>query len=116
MLEIQWDRRDDHLTFSPPVMVHSQGEESKRKMLSTAFHICDLIACLELFTDEFLPEQWSFREGAVDALEARAARPVKDPPSTRARTACTWLSEAPGDPSVLRCVREGIWRCGILTH
>ncbi|KRX19993.1 hypothetical protein T07_8850 [Trichinella nelsoni] len=73
-------------------MVHSQVEESKRKMLSTAFHICDLIACLELFTDEFLPEQWSFRKGAVNTLEARAARPVEDPPFTRARTACTWLN------------------------
>ncbi|XP_003366727.1 zinc knuckle protein, partial [Trichinella spiralis] len=49
-LGMQWDRRGDVLTFSPPAMVNSPGGESKRSLLSTAFRVFDLVGCLAPFT------------------------------------------------------------------
>ncbi|KRX34657.1 hypothetical protein T05_1479 [Trichinella murrelli] len=56
-----WDRRGDFLTFSPPAVVNSQGGESKRSLLSTAFRVFDLVGCLTPFTVRakmFLQTQW----------------------------------------------------------
>ncbi|KRZ77838.1 hypothetical protein T10_7615 [Trichinella papuae] len=95
-LGLQWDRRDDHLTFSPPAMVNGQGGESKRTMLSTAFHLIDPVGCLAPFTvrakmllqtlwqpktswDEPLPhdvkEQWRrWKQELPDLLNLRLPR------------------------------------------
>ncbi|KRY49296.1 Histone H2A [Trichinella britovi] len=40
-LGMQWDRWRDVLTFSPLAVVDSPGGESKRSLLSTAFHVFD---------------------------------------------------------------------------
>ncbi|KRY45148.1 hypothetical protein T03_11400 [Trichinella britovi] len=58
---MQWDRRGDFLTFSPPAVVNSQGGESKRSLLSTAFRVFDPVGCLTPFTVRakmFLQTQW----------------------------------------------------------
>ncbi|KRZ69117.1 hypothetical protein T08_15857, partial [Trichinella sp. T8] len=88
------------LTFSPLAVVDSPGGESKRSLLSTAFHVFDPAGCLAPFT----------------ALKARAAGSVKDPSSTRTRTGGPQPSDTFGDPRILRRVGEGIWRRGIHAH
>ncbi|XP_003381510.1 conserved hypothetical protein [Trichinella spiralis] len=40
----------EKLNFSPPLMVHGKGEDSKRKPLNTAFHIFDPVGCFAPFT------------------------------------------------------------------
>ncbi|KRX86446.1 hypothetical protein T4E_10538 [Trichinella pseudospiralis] len=49
-LGMQWDRRGDVLTFSPPATVNSPSGESKRSLLSTAFRVFDPVGCLAPFT------------------------------------------------------------------
>ncbi|KRZ77286.1 hypothetical protein T08_6948, partial [Trichinella sp. T8] len=49
-LGMQWDRRADVLTFSPPAVGNSPGGESKRSLLSVAFRVFDPVGCLAPFT------------------------------------------------------------------